>query len=325
MKNLIYLTAVCFFAFTSCEDLEQYQPPDANSKPDETPPSANFAAIQNEGDGEAWKNYTFTNASRSATDYLWDFGDGNTSADFEPQHTFPGEGTFTVSLTASDALGAMDTQTQEVEVIEPEAPAVPDPFLLNADFDRLPKSSGSDCSCSGWINRSLGDQGETSSGNGAEDNLLKFDNLEPDHIYQEFEVLPNANYIVTFLAQFRGIPAGQTEATSQIEVRVLSGSGYESGYTPQYYTDTTLIPQDDFGYTSLTQIEDSSNNILTQVITNPGNTDFLTYAYAFNSGANSSLAFYMRGIGGPSTGEFGFNSGGEELRIDFIEIEADLD
>lgn len=317
--------AVCLLIMTSCEDLQRYELPDANSKPDETPPKANFAAIQSEGDGEAWKEFTFTNASTSATDYVWDFGDGNTSTEFEPQHTFPGEGTFSVSLTASDALGATDTQTQDIEVIEPEPPAVPDPFLLNADFDRLPKSSGSDCSCSGWINRSLGDQGESSSGNGGEDNLLKFDNLEPDHIYQEFEVEPNANYIITFLAQFRGIPAGQTEATSQIELRILSGAGYADNYTPVYYTDTEVMPQDDFGYTSLNQVEDSNNNILTQVVTNPGNTDFLTYAYPFNSGANNSLAIYMRGIGGPDTGEFGFNSGGEEIRVDFIEIEADLD
>lgn len=324
MKKIIFLLSVFTVALFSCEDLQQYELPEANSIEDETPPQASFGAIQGEGSPEAWKSFTFTNGSISATDYIWDFGDGNTSTDFEPQHTFPGEGTFTVSLTASDALGASDTQTQDIEVVEPEAPAVPDPFLLNADFDRLPKSSGSDCSCSGWINRSLGDQGETSSGNGSSDNLIKFDNLEPDHIYQEFEVVPNSEYVITFLAQFRGIPAGQTEATSQIELRILSGNGYVDGYTPIYYTDTEIMPQDDFGYTSISQVEDSTNNILSQVITNPGNTDFLTYSYIFNSGANNSLAIYMRGIGGPSTGEFGFNSGGEELRVDFIEIEANL-
>ena len=105
-----------------------------------------------------------------------------------PRKTYPGEGTYTVTLTASDALGVTSTFTETIEVIEPEAPAVPDPVLVNADFNKLPKSSGSDCSCAGWINKEIGEQGESSSGNGGTDNVVKFDNNEPDHVYQEFEV-----------------------------------------------------------------------------------------------------------------------------------------
>jgi hypothetical protein len=43
----------------------------------------------------------FTNTSVLADSYLWDFGDGTTSTDFAPVHTYALPGTYTVSLTAS--------------------------------------------------------------------------------------------------------------------------------------------------------------------------------------------------------------------------------
>ena len=43
----------------------------------------------------------FTNATTNATNYLWIFGDGNSSADVNPVHDFLTEGTFTVVLYAS--------------------------------------------------------------------------------------------------------------------------------------------------------------------------------------------------------------------------------
>jgi PKD repeat protein len=42
----------------------------------------------------------FTNNSVNAITYLWSFGDGNTSVLENPSHTYPAQGTYTVSLTA---------------------------------------------------------------------------------------------------------------------------------------------------------------------------------------------------------------------------------
>lgn len=48
----------------------------------------------------------FTDASSgSITSRQWDFGDGQTSAETNPQHTFSAAGTYTVSLTVSGAAG----------------------------------------------------------------------------------------------------------------------------------------------------------------------------------------------------------------------------
>lgn len=52
----------------------------------------------------------FTDLSQDAVSYLWNFGDGNTSSQQNPQHTYTADGVYTVSLTVSNANGS-DTKT----------------------------------------------------------------------------------------------------------------------------------------------------------------------------------------------------------------------
>jgi PKD repeat protein len=51
---------------------------------------------------------SFTNTSTSASNatYLWDFGDGNTSTDENPTHTYAASGIYTPCLTVADSCGA---------------------------------------------------------------------------------------------------------------------------------------------------------------------------------------------------------------------------
>lgn len=298
----------------------EYELPEAGSKADDTPPTASFSATEDAANYLAW---TFGNASNNATSYAWNFGDGSSSTSTDGSHTYAADGTYTVTLTATDGLGQSDTFSMDIVVEPPPAPPTPDPTLLNPTFDKLPKSSGSDCACSGWINKSIGDQGESSSANSSD--VLKFDNNEPDAIYQEFEVVPNADYIMEFLSSFKSLTSGGT-FPSMLEVRILAGSGYDSGYTPTYYTSTTAIPQDGFGYSSVAQVETAANNILTSVIVNPNDTGYLSNIFPFNVGNNTSVALFIRGIGGPATGggggSFGYNSGDEEIRIENLTIVA---
>ena len=44
--------------------------------------------------------------------------------------------------------------------------------------------------------------------------------------------------------------------------------------------------------------------------------------YTFNAGNNDSVALFVRGIGGDSGGNFGYNSGDEEIRMDSVTITA---
>lgn len=49
---------------------------------------------------------TFTNESKDAATYKWDFGDGTTSTDKSPVHTYPGKGKYVPTLYATSSNGA---------------------------------------------------------------------------------------------------------------------------------------------------------------------------------------------------------------------------
>ena len=58
---------------------------------------------------------TFSNTSTNAGSYSWNFGDSQTSTTASPSHTYATGGTYTVTLTATNACGTA-TSTQEVLV-----------------------------------------------------------------------------------------------------------------------------------------------------------------------------------------------------------------
>ncbi len=118
--------------FVSCDF--EFELPEAGSIADATPPTAGFSTSQT--DPEDFRVVTFTNESNSATEYLWDFGTGDSSTDINPQYTYvDGEGAYTVTLTVNDANGVFDEVTQQVTVIEPEEPDAIVPTILNGDFE----------------------------------------------------------------------------------------------------------------------------------------------------------------------------------------------
>jgi PKD repeat protein len=45
--------------------------------------------------------FSFINTSTNGNSYVWDFGDGNTSASFNPTHTYAADGTYNVCLTVT--------------------------------------------------------------------------------------------------------------------------------------------------------------------------------------------------------------------------------
>ena len=63
---------------------------------------------------------TFNNLSQNASSYLWDFGDGTTSTDSTPVHTYTTAGTYTVSLTATqNSCSVTQTHTGYITVVDP--------------------------------------------------------------------------------------------------------------------------------------------------------------------------------------------------------------
>ncbi len=62
-------------------------------------PTADFSYSTN------FLDVSLTNNSTNATSYNWDFGDGNTSTDQDPIHTYSADGTYTITLIASNNCG----------------------------------------------------------------------------------------------------------------------------------------------------------------------------------------------------------------------------
>ena len=67
-------------------------------------PTPNFTVSSDEN------TVTFTNTSIGATSYSWDFGDGNSSTESDPIHTYSGDGQYSVVLTATNDCGSETTQ-----------------------------------------------------------------------------------------------------------------------------------------------------------------------------------------------------------------------
>ncbi|QQY83224.1 T9SS type A sorting domain-containing protein [Tamlana sp. s12] len=198
-----------------------------------------------------------------------------------------------------------------------------DPAVLNAEFDYQAKSSGGPCTCSGWINKDLGDQGGSSQDfDGTTNDAIKFDKNNDDLAYQEIAVEANTEYKVSYRYQVEG----ELTSTSELEIRILRGTAYVAGYTPSYSSTVAAAPTDGFGYTSMSQVEVAGNNLEIVTVTPTVDDEYYAAEFTFNSGSETSIAIFARGIGGADPGVggspkgFDFINGDESVRLDYLRV-----
>ena len=109
-------------------------------------PTANFTATTVcQGEATQFTSTSTTNpAGQQITSYQWNFGDGQTSNQENPSHTYAQSGTFNVTLTVSCGDGlCTDTKTQTVTVhAAPVANAGPDQYINYGTSAQLQGSGG---------------------------------------------------------------------------------------------------------------------------------------------------------------------------------------
>jgi len=270
-----FFIASLIFGCTLRDDL-----PKANSKADTVPPEANFSyasAI------EDFRTIIFTNLSNEATTFSWDFGGGNTSTEQDPTYTFAaGEGTYSVSLTASDALGATHTKTIEVLVVEGPF----QPIILEPGFEDNTLPGGGGDGRDSWRNNDLGGVIQiTGSPVTFGDQGAKLPVPAADRIgYQEITVEPDTNYDLRFW------------------YTMLSGSSDPS-------LTVAILGVTEFG--PFANPEEAANGVIASVtVTNDEEPDvYIQQSLAFNSGINNTVAIY-------------FYNGDVEARLDDFTIDV---
>ncbi len=90
-------------------------------------------------------NFTFNNNSVGANTYLWNFGDGNTSTDLAPTHTYATAGNYTTKLMVTNNYGCADSTSDVTNVLAVPTPAFIAPVaqcILNNNFTFTNTSTG---------------------------------------------------------------------------------------------------------------------------------------------------------------------------------------
>lgn len=243
MKKLINTTAnlsrpfaqvILIFAMVTIVACEMPELPEEGSIADLTPPSAGFSAIETQD----FLTYEFSNTSASAINFTWDFGDGGSSSEKNPTHTFPGEGTYNVTLNASDALNASNAITKAITVVEPPLPPAINPDIANGDFEN---SSYDD-----WKIETWSDGTTRNPYNGSSDGeTMNYDGTTPDsktrgakwtqgtsachlrssssrHAYQAVTVSPDREYTLEYSYAIKADKA-DVDGGDRVVVEILDG------------------------------------------------------------------------------------------------------
>ena len=108
------------------------------------PPAPVAAFTANVTSGVAPLTVVFTDTStNSPTSWFWTFGDGSTSADQNPAHTYNQTGRFTVTLTVANAAGSSSmTGVIIVQEIPPQPPKAAENFTLASDAVNVTTGEG---------------------------------------------------------------------------------------------------------------------------------------------------------------------------------------
>ena len=195
---------------TSCSEESL---PESGSQPDLNPPSAAFVAKQSDTD---WMTFEMQNLSDEATDYVWDLGDGTTVTKDDQTsvfHTYAGEGEYTVSLKALDKLLQESVSSQVVLVEEPPTPPAILPNVLESSFEDNSLPDGTGDGRDSWRSDLGGVIQITSSPVFQGSQAAKFPK-EGDRVgYQELQVSPNTDYIISYYYTMKEEAGGNMTVT----------------------------------------------------------------------------------------------------------------
>ena len=109
LKSFCSLLLVSFLLVVGCKK-------DDNPTPTTKDVIASFQFVIS---GTNFLEVTFTNFSQNATSYSWDFGDGNSSTEEDPTHTYAAAGNYTATVTATGSDGKTASKSESFTLTDP--------------------------------------------------------------------------------------------------------------------------------------------------------------------------------------------------------------
>lgn len=146
--HFVFLITSSVYSFNNDEKRNFTLKSEINEK---LPPTIDFTFASNGACSGTPINFNATVAGNAPFTYKWDFGDGTTSIQNNPSHSFTAVGcgtqNFTVKLTVTDAKGEVNTVTKNVNVkqkpdlkfVDLSAPSSNKPFERCGDNNSNPK------------------------------------------------------------------------------------------------------------------------------------------------------------------------------------------
>lgn len=109
MKTTIFTFILSFFLLISCSK--------DNSSENQESGTADFKVSNTNGVVNELETLQIKNDSKNAVSYFWDFGNGVTSTEKEPNYAYPKCGNYNVKLTVTDSKGNLTTKSLEIPVL----------------------------------------------------------------------------------------------------------------------------------------------------------------------------------------------------------------
>lgn len=150
MQKLIALS-ICALLFAGCHGSSRSKTPP--SAPDA--PTASFDATPTSGTAPLTVAFTDTSTGEVES-WEWDFGDGTTSTEQNPSHTFTEPGVYAVTLKVSNESGDSSAEIEITVEKEEEPEPEPEPDPCDPGLDDIP-TGGSDIVRTNRLQRVLDD------------------------------------------------------------------------------------------------------------------------------------------------------------------------
>jgi len=194
---------------------------------------------------------TFTDGSTNAVSLSWSYGDGGTSSDTNPTHTYNDNQTFTVSLTATNSAGKSNTMNRTISMF-----ATPPANVTVANFTEsqpiitspiITFNSGSSKNVTTW---------DWDFGDGTAHNTTE----NPVHNYAN-----PGTYTVTLVTKYLDIPVVGGVSTTPSIASISPATGPTAGGTVVTITGTNFNDATEvkFGATAATTFAVNSNTQIT--------------------------------------------------------------